>query len=91
MGLFSRKSEPEPQPKDEPEEVSAVQETLDRLNAYSTESMRRLKNGAKWGDPSIMMLEWKASQEQAKLLHEHGVIPVVDDTSKTGKWKLFGR
>ena len=85
MSWFSKKQEP--QPKDEPEEHSPVQESLDRLNHLNDDVMSRIKHGARWADDSKVILEWEATQEQRKLLHEYGVIPVVDQ--KTGKWKLF--
>ncbi len=84
---FGRKHE-EPQPRDEHEmPLSPANETLARLNYLESEVTQRMHHGAKRHDTSIVILMDKVYEQQRKLIHEHDVIPVVDE--KTGGWRLF--
>ncbi|MFL5628744.1 MAG: hypothetical protein ACJ788_24450 [Ktedonobacteraceae bacterium] len=80
MGWFGKKHE-EPAPKQEPDEPNYVQQRLDEMNRLESNWHPKAPTASK------AIIGHKVNEIQRELLHESGVIPVVDQ--KTGKWKLF--
>jgi hypothetical protein len=86
MDLFRRKQpQPEPQPKGD--YTPLVQELLDEANKLQREILRRIRAGERRSSKSVLILNDRQAQILRTLIHEIGVLPVVDDA--TGMWKLF--
>lgn len=86
MGWLRKKQQRlEPKPKNDYTPV--VQSLLDEVNKFQAEKNRRLREGERYSSESMVILDHGQSQVLRKLIHEIGVLPVLDD--QTGLWKLF--
>ena len=76
-----QRQQEESEPKQEPDEPDYVQQRIDEMNRLESSWYPKAPTASK------AIIGHKVNEIQRELLHELGVIPVVDQ--KTGKWKLF--